>query len=105
MPPGAETSGFFAKAMFGYLADGTPYSHAKAVADFYFHGKNPCNIVFSGEAVGQHIKPINADVHRGQELMHRYPVVHSTSNGKRWLIREDVARITHIFLLSNPDDG
>ena len=65
MPPGLETSGFFAKAMFGYLAEGTPYAHAKAVADFYYHGKKACNIVFSGEAFGQHIKPISADTHTG----------------------------------------
>ena len=105
MPPGLETSGFFAKAMFGYLAEGTPYAHAKAVADFYYHGKNACNIVFSGEAFGQHIKPISADTHREQQLMQRYPVVHSCSKDKRWLIREDVARIMHIFLLSNPEDN
>ena len=35
MPPGAETSGFSAKAMFGYLADATLSSDAKAVAHFY----------------------------------------------------------------------
>ena len=105
MPPGLETSGFFAKAMFGYLAEGTPYAHAKAVADFYYHGKNACNIVFSGEAFGQHIKPISADTHREQQLMQRYPVVHSCSKDKRRLIREDVARVTHIFLLSNPEDN
>ena len=67
--------------------------------------KNACNIVFAGEAFGQHVKPISADTHREQQLMQRYPVVHSCSKDKRWLIREDVARITHIFLLSNPDDN
>ena len=105
MPPGMETSGFFAKAMFGNLAEATPYAHAKAVADFYYHGKNACNIVFSGEAFGQHIKPVSADTHREQQLMQRYPVMHSCSKDKRWLIREDVARITHIFLLSHPEDN
>ena len=105
MPPGMETSGFFAKIIFGYLAEATPYAHAKSVADFYYHGKNACNIVFSGEAFGQHIKPVSADTHREQQLMQRYPVVHSCSKDKYWLIREDVAHITLIFLLSNPEDN
>ena len=80
MPPGMEPRGFFAKAMFSYLVEGNSYSHANTVVDFYCHGKNTCNIVSSGEVYGQHVKPINADVHREQR---RYPVVHSCSKNKR----------------------
>ena len=53
----------------------------------------------------EHMSNRSMLIHREQQLLSRYPIVHSCSKDNRWLVRGDKARITHIFLTSNDSEA
>ena len=95
LPQGTHAKGLYCKAMCSYTIEGNPAGLAQVIVNFHFHGKNLSSIIFAGESFGAHVKPINVDTHREQKLLSRYPIVHSCSKDTRWLVRENIARITH----------
>ena len=100
LPDDLPVQGFFARVRHF----GSPISHSDLVAEslkLHKHPKNVCGVAFSGKIFGAHVKTNRSSTWLESFLVPKAGLVKSASTDKRWCMRMDLPRITHVCLTSS----